>query len=237
MPYNLLLMPLLGGYCLLHIFNYTRFRAQRLDGYRLLLESACAGLLLVSVSRLAIETLNRHPYTTWLKSWWGGFSPFPYSGTAAGALILGLSVPWVANYFCSYKWAKNKILKQHGNALFKLLHRSVTQRKPVAITLDSGKYYMGYIAESPNLDPQEQYCSMIPLISGYRENDTQIVHMTSSYEAVYMNKQLGFDKNDFAITLPLSSIKTAHLFDQSAWREFHKQSRSGSTKTAGGSAH
>ena len=45
MPTNLLLLPLLGGYWFIQNFHCTRFRARRLDGYRLLVESAFYGLL------------------------------------------------------------------------------------------------------------------------------------------------------------------------------------------------
>ena len=38
MPNNLLLVPLLAGFWFLHRCHYFRFRAQTLDGYRLLIE-------------------------------------------------------------------------------------------------------------------------------------------------------------------------------------------------------
>src|SRR3954453_8329114 len=47
LPTNLLLLPLLGGFWFVHFCYLFKFRAQRLDGYRLLLESAFLGLLLI----------------------------------------------------------------------------------------------------------------------------------------------------------------------------------------------
>jgi hypothetical protein len=44
MPYNLLLLlPLIGGFLFVHLTHYFRFAAQRMDGYRLLFQSAIAG--------------------------------------------------------------------------------------------------------------------------------------------------------------------------------------------------
>lgn len=52
MPWNLLLLPLLAGYCALHICHFFRFRAQKQDGNRLLFESALAGIPLLILGRL-----------------------------------------------------------------------------------------------------------------------------------------------------------------------------------------
>ena len=52
MPYNLLLLPLLGGFLFFHLTHYFRFGAQRLDGYRLLLQTAIAGTCLAVIAQL-----------------------------------------------------------------------------------------------------------------------------------------------------------------------------------------
>ena len=142
-------------------------------------------------------------------------APFPFFGTAAGAFLLGIFLPSIANILFPERWAKDKVLKRHGNALFRLLHYAATRRKLVAITLDNGKYYIAYVMESPNLDPQEQFLSILPLISGYRESDTLRVEHVVFYESVYKNKSI--NKNELAITLPLASIKIANLFDRTVY--------------------
>jgi hypothetical protein len=52
MPYNLLLLPLIGGFLFVHLTHFFRFGAQRLDGYRLLFQSAIAGICLSAAARL-----------------------------------------------------------------------------------------------------------------------------------------------------------------------------------------
>jgi hypothetical protein len=52
MPYNLLLLPLIGGFLFVHLTHFFRFGAQRLDGYRLLFQSAIAGIGLSAAARL-----------------------------------------------------------------------------------------------------------------------------------------------------------------------------------------
>jgi hypothetical protein len=97
MPSNLLLLPLLGGYWFLHTLYYTRFRSQRLDGYRLLMESAFAGLLLTLVARVVVVFAQRSQL---FQSAWSDIAPgLPFLGTASASLLLGIAAPYVLNVF------------------------------------------------------------------------------------------------------------------------------------------
>ena len=211
MPTNLLLLPLLGGYWFVHFCYFFRFRSQRLDGYRLLIESAIAGLFLAAAARILVCLITILPGSTLLQSCWERFSPFPFSGSAAGSVILGVVLPWIVNYCYDESRSKDRALESHGNALFKLLHDSVRYTKPIAITLANRKWYMGYVTVSPNLDPLEQYFNLIPVMSGYRDSDSLEVKRTVFYENAYAD---GANRNDFAITIPLGSVSMAHLFDE-----------------------
>ena len=97
MPTNLLLLPLVGGYWFLHAFYFTRFRSQRLDGYRLLVESAIAGILLTFIARPMVFAVNLSPS---LRSTWDSLAPLdiPYFGTACVAALMGFTVPYALNF-------------------------------------------------------------------------------------------------------------------------------------------
>lgn len=100
MPTNLLLLPLLGGFWFVHFCYLFRFRAQRLDGYRLLLESAFFGLLLSVPARLityywpSYFEAGRNARTIWEDLWCDA----PLSGTATMSLLLGLLAPFAINW-------------------------------------------------------------------------------------------------------------------------------------------
>ena len=53
MPFNLLLLPLLGGYIFISHWHVTRFDATRYTGERLLFHSATAGVVFLLVAFLA----------------------------------------------------------------------------------------------------------------------------------------------------------------------------------------
>ncbi|HEY4573564.1 MAG TPA: hypothetical protein VIJ26_06370, partial [Thermoanaerobaculia bacterium] len=99
MPTNLLLLPLLGGFWFVHFCYFFRFRAQRLDGYRLLLESAFFGLLLSVPARLITYSWPRYfEAGRSARAEWGLWSNSSLSGTATVSLLLGLTAPFLLNW-------------------------------------------------------------------------------------------------------------------------------------------
>jgi hypothetical protein len=63
MPWNVFLLPLLGGFLFLDWCYYTRLRHQRLEGNRLLIESAFVAALAAFIATIIISAVE-HPTTT-----------------------------------------------------------------------------------------------------------------------------------------------------------------------------
>lgn len=55
MPFNVLLLPLLGGFVLVTRWNHTRFFTNRFSGERLLFFAAIAGVFLLILSFLLLR--------------------------------------------------------------------------------------------------------------------------------------------------------------------------------------
>jgi hypothetical protein len=218
MPYNLLLLPLLGGFLFIHITHYFRFAAQRLDGYRLLFQTAIAGTLLAVVARVAIVgiemTAGHYPG----HAFWSRFAPFPYSGTSILSLALGLVFALIVNLFIGPDKAKDREIRRHGNLMTQLLHLSARERRLVSITLENRKWYVGWVAESPSLYPQEIYFRLLPLTSGYRKPDTLETVITNSYENVLADPR--FPEKELVLTFAVSEIKIANLFNEDVYNDY-----------------
>jgi hypothetical protein len=97
MPTNLLILPLLAGFWLVHHSHRYRFRAQHLDGYRLLLHSALAGSVLLLISRILIVIVNLTPLGAPLKGIMLSLAPIDYLGTSLLCLLLGWIAPKLQN--------------------------------------------------------------------------------------------------------------------------------------------
>ena len=222
MPTNLLLLPLLAGYWFLHQFSYTRFRSQRLDGYRLLVESAAVGVLFVCLAWRVAKALS-----LWAPAagFWKDFAPnIPFLGTGTITLLIGLVAPYTLNAVGSWTgWmtlqdAQGWAIARHGNHLLRILHFASANERVVALTLQNRKVYIGMVAATPNLEPHDTFLAITPFFSGCRRQDTLDLQLTVDYLDVYERE--GLDPSDFRIVIPISSIATASLFDQNAYTRF-----------------
>lgn len=218
MPYNLLLLPLLGGFLFFHIAHYFRFSAQRLDGYRLLLQTAVAGTCLEIIARFLGLLYDLLPGSDVAEATWSHFVPFPYAATSLLALLLGPLAAVIWNSFVGKEEAKEIEIRKHGNAFTQLLLRAQKERQLVSITLDNRKWYIGWITESPNLDPQELYFRLLPYRSGYRDSDNLKTIYTTFYDEALTETSLY--KEDLIITLPLKDVKAANLFDEDLYNDY-----------------
>lgn len=248
MPTNLLILPLLAGFCFVHFTSLFRFRAQRQDGYRLLLESGVAGALFLGVSRVLVAVAKLSSVGMYTKALWEDFTPIPYLGTAVGSGCVAVLTALAFNYhvtsgfrdFFRRLWrshrkvrfvrqvfnkvrlrnlekARHSEIIAHGNSLTRLLHYADRQTELVSVTLTNCKWYVGFVAEAINLDPQEAYFRILPIISGYRRRATLEPTRTVYYPTVY--EKAGVDSGDFVITLPVRDVLIASLFDARVYED------------------
>ena len=62
-----------------------------------------------------------------------------------------------------------------------LMQIALKGERMLSITLETRKWYAGYVAEVPTLKPSEKYFRIIPILSGYRDKDTLSATRTISY--------------------------------------------------------
>lgn len=234
MPFDHLLLPLLGGYWFISEFNLLRFRALGLSRYRLLFEAAFYGFLALCLSFAATRFLLflSHYWADLgvVRKFWQQQVPFPYTGTAVGALLIGGLSPYVLNRFWERAKCSEKAIWRHGDLLLALLLDAQQRRRPVMLSLSSNKVYVGWVTLSSNLSPSTPCMMILPTLSGYRHADTQTVHFTTSYRSVYngISKGLeqfkGLSAKDFQVVIPLRDIRTATPFSRNVGEEHFKPS-------------
>jgi hypothetical protein len=223
MPTNLLLIPLLGGFWLLHRTHYTRFRAQTLDGNRLLIESALVAAALVAIARLITFGIYFTSFGQYANQLWTDVGlQMPFSGTAVIALLIGAIAPYLLNVFVPQDRAKRWAIDKFGNDLLKLLNDALVRGKLVSISLDNRKVYIGLVSVAPNLSADGSHLTLIPFLSGYRDSDTLEMRFTTDYLST--TREHGLDLADFRVTMPLSSVRTASNFNLDAYTHFNIES-------------
>ena len=218
MPWNLLLLPLLGGFSFLHFCYRFRFRSQRLQGYRLLFESAVVGVGLSVLARLIILGVVQTSWGKNLAALCVRILPFPFAGTAIAALLLGLTIPFLINLRINRERAKQIAVEEFNDSMLRLLYEAARRKKLVLITLDSRKVYVGFVLNAPNLDRESVHVGLLPILSGYRSSTTLKIHFSGHYVRVYDSQNI--DPNDFLIALPLVRVTSAQWFDPGGYAEF-----------------
>jgi hypothetical protein len=229
MPFNVLLLPLLGGYVFLRQWNHTRFSSRRYSGERLLFHAALAGIVFLIgaflITRILIWSLPG------VGVWWRSTVPFAYSGSAFGAFLLGAFLWFPLNWFsASEETAADKVVEETGDYLETLLVRAIRRTKPVSVTLKSGKAYIGFVTGNFNPSFDRRFISLLPLQSGFR-NEQHALVINTDYARVYerINEEgrpepeLDELMKDFIIVLPVGEIQSVNIFDRDAYRLFNEE--------------
>jgi hypothetical protein len=112
------------------------------------------------------------------------------------------------------RWA----FKRHADNLLQFLMDALIARKPVLLSLSTRKFYVGWVLKLPNLQPQQAYVRILPVLSGYRDDKTLELRFTVDYASVYRTS--GVEPANFQVTLPIAEIRTASYFDQDVYPLF-----------------
>jgi hypothetical protein len=226
MPFNVLLLPLLGGYVFITYWNHTRFSARRYSGERLVIHAALAGVFLLVLS-YALVLLIAH---TWprLAAIWHGWVPFEHSGTSLGALLLGATMWWPLNFVFTKETELRRTIEDWNDYLEELLTDALESTRQVSVTLMNGKVYVGFVVRTFDPAYDRKYIVVLPTMSGYREATTHRLRFDTDYTRVYQalmaedESRLVRGVGDFQIVIAVSQVISANLFDWEAYLRFNE---------------
>lgn len=196
MPYNLphLLLPLLGGFIFIRLWNRTRWYAARADKERLLIYASIAGLIFFCLAfaiTIFPPLIPCSPRLPCLPTWWATYVKFPYSGVSFLSFILGATLWWPLNNVWPFKRLWNtksmyeKILADEGEPFELLLDEALHKAQAVMVTLGSRKVYIGYLLSAPEPKADRKNIEILPTFSGYRDKDTLDLTLTNNYATAY----------------------------------------------------
>jgi hypothetical protein len=154
MPYNVLLIPLIGGYYLLSNFVFFKYKYQRLSSQRLILNSALAGFFIAMFSfllRFSFETYfedSFNLYSSFLHQLFDGSQR--YLWTMAFGLLITIFLTHTINFIVSKvpRWRNlpiNRAITFYGNELEQLCRDSIVGGFALQVTLKNDKVYVGFV--------------------------------------------------------------------------------------------
>ncbi len=218
--FDLLLLPLLGGYIFLITFFLTKFYHQRIERQRLIFNSSILAVLL----SLLILSLDKYIFKTYLlncREFFGKLNPIEYEGLNESILIFLSAYPVakILNFIGTKKRALSYVVNKWGNDFEKLFWNSLKSKndedKLLKVTTKSNKVYVGYVNKiSEPID--NSHITIIPNFSGYRDKETQQFNVTTDYLNVlehYINngEQKLIDKK-MGVIIPIVEIVMVSKF-------------------------
>ena len=226
MPWNLLLLPLVAGYYIFTKSYFFKFKQQRLDQQRLVFESiilAVAASIITYSVRLVYESVASPEFQNVVYS----AIPIksPYTGTSLSILLLSITFTEISNLFLNEKKRIIKAIKAIGNEFELQLESSFTDNKLLLFTLNNGKIYIAWVKELP-IPSVSKYVRIIPIISGYRDDQNNVV-FTTHYLSVYGEyikdgKVKSIAELNTDVILNSDDIITVSFFDSEMYKVFNK---------------
>ena len=235
MNLGLLLFPVLGGFLFLTRAYFTRYNAIRDSGYRLFFRSAATGFLLGMASHLLLFFLDE--CFSQIRESWKPYLPSEFDDTAVLSLGLGFVLPFLFNRFHDREKEAQRAARRKGSFIELLIADSRVRGKPVELSLRSGKSYIGFVnalsIEGGIIRRDESDVALIPMASGYRDNDTKELNVTIDYTAVIQEwleqtedeRDPNSSERDFQVVFPISEIVSARIFLPRALRLFPQTDR------------
>jgi hypothetical protein len=187
MPFNLLLLPLLGGYIFLRYWNPTRYHALRAEKERLIILAAIPGVISLIIAFAGMRAgqyfFPCKPGGYCFQTWWIKTVPFDYIGTALSALILAglVWIPLNRIPICNRDRAIDRVIEQDSIALDLVLKKAQDEAKTVSVTMSNNKVYVGFVTNFFNPAFPIDYIKILPTKSGYRKSENNTVLFTTFY--------------------------------------------------------
>ena len=126
--------------------------------------------------------------------------------------------------YAPISWAIDKV----GDEVETLFKRSAEEGVLMQITLKNGKVYIGFCEIIP-IPQKTNFLTLTPMLSGYRDNDTKKMTITTDYFEVVSQYIAGLDANKQDITLNTDiiikqdEILTANIYEQEIFDMFNKK--------------
>ena len=114
-------------------------------------------------------------------------------------------------------------INNHGNEIEQLCMQSMIDGFALQVTLKNEKVYIGYIDEV-RAPGQTNYLVFIPMYSGYRDQETKKITLTTLYEPVFkslVNDNLNDKLSIIQLIIKLDEILTISPHDPEVFQRFN----------------
>lgn len=211
-----LLASITAGYGYIYFSYFWRYRFARENGYKLYLVSIAVGFVFLLLAAGIFEI--SYSLTKLLP-----IKPIFVLSEAAESLLIVLTALLIS---CIATITTNKAKPQDESMVRawknddfdRICYEALDNLKPIAVTLESRKVYVGLITDTLAPDQERSHLTILPLHSGYRTKDELKFTLTRRYDVIFDYVLNDNDDKpdlltDFQIAIPRYIIQTIHIFN------------------------
>ncbi|GHM98756.1 hypothetical protein WSM22_02460 [Cytophagales bacterium WSM2-2] len=233
MPFNLLIFPIVGGYYILIRSELLRYRQQRVESQKLILNSILVGIGMLFVSWALTASLTRlaPSFVNEIRSYYP--LQVQYFGTALCSFILSVVFTEVTNWIITKDKQISIAIKDIGNEFERLCEHCYRNVELVQFTLKNDKCYVGWVQSLP-IPSRANYIKIFPVYSGYRKKETKELVFTTQYLDIYASYVQSGEVTDVedltTLVIKIDEIISANSFNDEMYDRF--QNKNGNTPAA-----
>lgn len=223
--YVFILLTLAAGYTSLKLSHITKYRIIRYSGQELFFSSAVTGIFVFLIGYLICKSTEANYIN--LFNWYSDF--FADKSIMYVATGWAMSFPLILfglNNVFTNDTSISRFIEDQNDGIERILKISELNTKPIIVTLSSGKIYIGLVVQSFFSPVENRSFTLIPLLSGYRNQQTQELQITNNYVDLiteFPEKSKEFDINDFIVAIPIDIIVSTSLFSFEVYEELQPE--------------
>lgn len=108
--------------------------------------------------------------------------------------------------------------------------KAMADEKPIAISHESGKVYVGYVIDTMDPADENSHLTILPIYSGYRETETLRFKLKTKYQYVIdlitsprEESEKAEEIDDYCMAFPRSKINSLHIFNDHLHKSVSRQ--------------
>lgn len=197
--FDLLILPLIGGFIFVSKFYITKYVTLRSDGYRLIFYASLAGAIFLFISALLVYLLGEVWFFPCLYKHWVEIVPIPHSNEAALALLLGSALWYPLNKLSAYIQCMSeaasidRAIKNRSDPLEIMLRAALGSRLLLSVTISNRKVYIGYLKSNFNPAYPMESIKLFLCYSGHRDPQTNKLTIDVNYENTHRDFKSKFN--------------------------------------------
>ena len=150
-------------------------------------------------------------------------APFQHFDAVLLSLLVAYSLSQISNWVAKKDFLRKPLsernMKRYGQLIEWLLAEAMEAGSLIELSMRNGKTYIGYVADKGENTEIDVDVGLVPVLSGYRDNETHELIIATNYSAVV--KQCGEPSGPFAhvspeqlkVLIPIREIVSARHFD------------------------